>query len=165
MNPRGTFSLSAIDATAYVALSGVIGFVSFLFLVIVLAISIPLLIVALAGLPGIWLALAYCHGLALAEGRRAAALMGARFPVRRLPTEGSYARRTWQWMRSRGSWLELLYAGVALPFVGWLGAVLVFIGWGAALAFLSFPLWGWAADGHTLGLAYVPSAVVHVAAG
>ena len=72
-------------------------------------------------------------------------------------------------MRSRGAWLELCYGLVALPFVGWFGGFLVFFAWGAALALLTFPLWGWAADGggELFGwdIGFVPSAVVHVAFG
>ncbi len=165
MNPRGTFSLSALDATAYVALSGVIGLVSFIFVFVTLVISVPLLILALVGLPGIWLALAFCHGLALGERRRAAALLGAQFPVRRFPVGGSMPSRTLLWMRSRGSWLELCYSVVALPIVGGFGALLVFNAWGAALALLSFPLWGWAVAGRTFGLGYAAAAPLHVALG
>ena len=36
---------------------------------------------------------------------------------------------------------------IALPFVGWIGSALVFFAWGAAIAMLSFPLWGLFADG------------------
>jgi signal transduction histidine kinase len=46
-------------------------------------------------------------------------------------------------MRSRGAWLELCYGLIALPFVGWFGSALTFLAWGAAVAGLTFPLWGW----------------------
>jgi signal transduction histidine kinase len=72
-------------------------------------------------------------------------------------------------MRSRGSWLELCYGLVALPFVGWFGAFLVFLAWGAALALLTFPLWGWAPSGGDelfgWNVGFVISGIVHVAVG
>jgi signal transduction histidine kinase len=72
-------------------------------------------------------------------------------------------------MSSRGSWLELCYALVALPVVGWVGGWLVFLAWGGSLALLSFPMWGWAAAGGDeifgWSLGYAGSSVVHVAFG
>src|SRR3954454_17193844 len=72
-------------------------------------------------------------------------------------------------MSSLGSWLELCYALVAPPFVGWVAGFLVFVAWGAALALLTFPLWGWAtAGGGTMfgaGIGFAPSAALHFAGG
>jgi len=151
MNVRRT-----IETTTYVALSAAIGFISFLILVPTLAAGIPLLLLALAGAPLIAAAFVYCHLLARLERRRAAALLGAEFPTRAFPREGSVPVRALSWMSSRGSWLELLYALIALPFVGWLGGTLVFGAWGAALGLLSYPLWGWATPGDDLfGLSYL----------
>jgi signal transduction histidine kinase len=76
---------------------------------------------------------------------------------------------TLDWMRSRGAWLELTYALVALPLVGWLGAFLTFSAWGGGLAFLSFPLWGWLAAGKGtlfgVEVGFAVSAAVHALAG
>src|SRR4051794_7436533 len=158
-----------VEATSYVALSGVFGTVSFIFLMITLAIGVPMLIFALLGAPLIALAFVFCHLLARAERRRVAAVMGIEFPTRQLPRDGSPVARATRWMRSRGSWLELCYGLIALPFVGWFGGFFVFLAWGAALSLLSFPLWGWApAGGGVLfgwHLGYPASSVVHVAFG
>src|SRR4051794_34982421 len=158
-----------LEATSYVALSAALGTVSFVFLLIMLLVGVPMLIFALLGAPLIAFAFVFCHVLARAERRRAAALMGIDFPTRTLPEEGSALSRATRWMRSRGSWLELCYGLVALPFVGWFGGFLVFVAWGAALALLSFPLWGWApAAGDELfgwSIGFAASAVVHVAFG
>ncbi len=58
--------------------------------------------------------------------------------------------------------MELIYALIALPFVGWIGSGLVFFAWGAAIAMLSFPIWGLFADGgHVIfgaDIGYFPSA-------
>src|SRR4051812_45594704 len=132
-----------IDATTYVALSAAIGTVAFVALMPMLVFGLGSLVLALAGAPLVALVFVFCHLLARAERRRAAALLGVEFPSRTLPRDGSLPARALAWMRSRGSWLELCYAIVALPFVGWVGGALVFMAWGAALAFLTFPLWGW----------------------
>jgi signal transduction histidine kinase len=142
-------------------------FVSVLPLVLM---SGPMMIFALAGLVILWFAFLLCHGLAHFETRRASAVLGVEFRVRPIGPEGlNPLRRMLMWTRSRGSWLELCYALIALPFVGWLGAALVFTAFGAALAFLSFPLWGWAAVGgaSVLGLhvGFFLAAVVHVVLG
>src|SRR3954451_24515608 len=100
MKLRGTFTLSAFEATAYVALSSVVGTLAFVCVLPALLVSLPLLLVALAGLPLLWLILGFCHALALAERRRAAALLGAAFPVRALPREGWLPGRMLAWMRS-----------------------------------------------------------------
>src|SRR4051812_43603155 len=164
MQLRRTF-----EATSYVALSAALGTVSFFFLLITLLIGVPMLVFALVGAPLIAFAFVFCHVLARAERRRAAALMGIDFPTRTLPRDGSAVARVTRWMASRGSWLELCYGLVALPFVGWFGGFLVFVAWGAALALISFPLWGWlpAAGDELFGwhIGFAPSAVVHVAFG
>src|SRR3954469_839725 len=158
-----------VEATSYVALSAVLGTISFMFLAVTLAIGVPMLIFALLGAPLIALAFVFCHVLARFERRRAAAVLGIEFPTRTLPREGSPVARASRWMRSRGSWLELCYGLIALPFVGWFGGFLVFLGWGAALSLLTFPLWGWApAGGDELfgwDVGFLPSAVVHFAFG
>jgi len=84
MNVRRT-----IETTTSVALSAAIGFISFLILVPTLAAGVPLLLLALAGAPLIAAAFVYCHLLARLERRRAAALLGAEFPTRAFPREGS----------------------------------------------------------------------------
>ena len=137
MQVRRTF-----EATTYVALSAALGTISFFFLLVTLVVGVPMLIFALLGAPLIALAFVFCHVLARTERRRAAAMMGIEFPTRTLPREGSAAARASRWMRSRGSWLELCYGLIALPFVGWFGGLLVFLGWGAALSLLTLPAVG-----------------------
>jgi signal transduction histidine kinase len=166
---RSTFSVQAFEATAYVALSAILGSIAFFVLVPTLAVAVPLLVVALAGLPLLVFAFALCHLLARAEQMRIKAVFGTDFPTRRLPSEGKLPARAIRWVGSRGAWMELCYAVVALPVVGWIGSFLVFFAWGAALAFLSFPLWGLFLDGagtiFGADVGYVPSAVIHLAAG
>jgi len=142
LRPRETF-----ESTVYVALSGVLAIGSFATLLPMVIVSGATMILALAGLIVLWIAFLLCHGLAHFERRRASAVLGVEFAVRPLGPEGNPLKRMLMWTRSRGSWLELCYALIALPFVGWLGAALVFTAFGAALAFLTFPLWGWAAAG------------------
>jgi signal transduction histidine kinase len=66
-------------------------------------------------------------------------------------------------------WLEVLYALVALPLVGWVGGSLVFLAWGGGLAFLAFPAYGYAlADGGRVfgvDLGYGGSVALHVGLG
>ena len=83
---RTVFPTDTWGATAYVALSGAIGTFSFIFTLVGLCLGVPLLIVALIGLPIVWLVLAFDHVLGKVERNRAAALMGVDFPVRRFPS-------------------------------------------------------------------------------
>ena len=96
-------------------------------------------------------------------------MFGIDFPTRHLPRDGNLLNRALRWLGSRGAWQELTYALIALPFVGWIGSALVFFAWGAAIAMLSFPLWGLFADGAGVifgaNIGYVPSAVAHLAGG
>src|SRR3954470_4181776 len=164
MDLRAIFSPGrTLDSVAYVALSWAIGAVVFWLVLPFVIVSVPFMFLALAGLPILWLAFALSHGVALFERRRARALLGAEFPVRPLP------RRIFASVRARGSWLELCYSLIALPFVGLVGGLLVFVALGAALACLTFPLWAWgAAGGGSLGgweLGYTSSSVLHLAIG
>ena len=169
MKLRATFSVQAFEATAYVALSAVIGITAFCFLLPTLLLGTALLVVALAGLPLIVLCFAFSHLIARLERRRVAAVFGIDFPTRHLPRDGNVLNRALRWLGSRGAWQELTYALIALPFVGWIGSALVFFAWGAAIAMLSFPLWGLFADGGGVifgaNIGYVPSAVAHLAGG
>jgi signal transduction histidine kinase len=164
-----TFAAEAWGATAYVALSGAIGTFSFVVALVGLCVGVPLLVVALAGVPILWTLFAFDHGLAKLERDRAAALLGVEFPVRRFAHGASLPRNMLAWMGSRGCWLELTHALVALPLLGWFGGFLAFLAWGGGLAFVSFPAWGWATAGKgvVLGveLGFGGSAVVHVVAG
>jgi signal transduction histidine kinase len=167
--PARTFVSEAWASCAYVALSGALGTFSFVVALVGVSVGTPLLIVALAGLPILWFVFAFDHGLAKLERNRASAMLGVDFAVRRFPRAGSPPRRMLNWMGSRGCWLELAYALVALPLLGWLGGFLTFCAWGGGLAFISFPAWGWAAagEGSLLGadIGFAASAVVHVVAG
>jgi signal transduction histidine kinase len=169
MKLRATFTAEAFEATAYIALSAVLGGITFWILLPTLLVGTALLVVALAGLPLLVLAFAFSHLIARLERRRIMAVFAVDFPVRHLPRDGRIFQRALRWLGSRGAWLELTYALVALPFVAWIGAGLVFFAWGAAIALLSFPLWGLFADssGTIFGadIGYLPSAVAHVAGG
>src|SRR3954447_16638338 len=166
---RATFTAEAFEATAYVALSAVLGGITFWILLPTLLIGTATLVIALAGLPLIVAAFAFAHLIARLERGRVQAVFGVEFPNRHIPREGNLLQRALRWLGSRGAWLELTYALVALPFVGWIGSALVFFAWGAAIAMLSFPLWGLFADGgHVIfgaEIGYLPSAVAHVAGG
>ena len=130
-----------------------------------LAAGVPLLLLALAGAPLIAPAFVYCHLLARLERRRAAALLGAEFPTRAFPREGSVPVRALSWMSSRGSWLELLYALDRAAVRRLVGRALVFGAWGAALGLLSYPLWGWARRATTCSASATWAALVHVTLG
>jgi signal transduction histidine kinase len=166
---RSTFTAEALTATVYVALSGTIGVVSFIVALVGVCVGVPLLIVALVGAPILCSVAAFNHLLAKAERRRAAALMDVEFPVRRFRGDGSLPRQFLTWAGSRGCWLELTYALIALPFAGWLGGFLTFCAWGGGIAFTTFPLWGWApaGAGSLFGaqIGFAASAAVHVVAG
>jgi signal transduction histidine kinase len=159
----------ALDSTLFVALSAPIGFVAWLVTFIGLVVGTPLLIVALAGLPIIGFVVIFVHGLAKLEQNRIAALLGVEFPIRRLNRGGRAFRTMLDWIGSRGAWLEILYALIALPLLGCLGGFLAFCAWGGGLAFITFPLWGWApaGGGVLLGahVGFLAASVVHVAAG
>jgi signal transduction histidine kinase len=166
---QSTFSLKAFEATAYVALSAVLGGVAFIVLVPMLVVAVPLLVVALAGAPLIVFAFALCHMLATVERRRIRAMFGVEFPTRHLPRDGNLPGRALRWLGTRGAWMELCYAVIALPFLGWVGSFLVFFAWGAALGLLTFPLWALLADGSGMlfgsDIGYLPSAAIHFTAG
>jgi signal transduction histidine kinase len=159
-----------VEATAYIAISASLGLAAFVTLLPLAVLSGALMVLALVGLLFLWLAFVICHVLALLERRRAAALLGVEFRVRPLgPPDGNPLKRMLAWTRSRGAWLELCYGLVALPFVGFCGALLVFLAFGAAVALLSFPVWGWAAvgGGSVLGVhvGFAVAALLHVALG
>ena len=104
---RATFSAEAFEATAYVALSAVLGVIAFCVLLPTLLVGTALLVVALAGLPLIVLAFAFSHLLARLERRRVKAVFGIDFPTRHLPRDGNWLSRALRWLGSRGAWLEL----------------------------------------------------------
>jgi signal transduction histidine kinase len=158
MDLRALYAPRTLEAVAYVALSWVVGAIVFWLVFVLVVVSVPFMFLALAGLPILWLAFLVAHGVALMEGNRAGALLGADFRVRPLN------RRPFAAVRARGAWLELCYSLVALPFVGLVGGLLVFFALGAALAGLTFPIWGWAAAGNA-GLGLPASMVVHFAFG
>jgi signal transduction histidine kinase len=163
------FPKGALNSTLYVALSGPIGFIAGLTTFIGLVVGTPLLIVALIGFPIIAFVVVFDHGLAKLERNRIAALLGVDFPVRRFSRGSSPPRNLLKWMGARGAWLEIVYALIALPLVGCLGGFLAFCAWGGGVAFISFPLWGWApvGGGVLLGahVGYLGASVIHVAAG
>ncbi|HWK25820.1 MAG TPA: sensor histidine kinase [Solirubrobacter sp.] len=165
MRLRATFSVEALDATAYVALSAALGTIAFVVLLPTLITGAALLVFALAGLPILLFGFVFSHGLARVERHRIKALYALDFPIRRLPRDGSVFARGFRWLGSRGAWMELCYALVALPAVSWIGGMFVFFAWGAALAALTFPVWGLLVDGNVWFGGYVPAAFAHVVLG
>ena len=89
MKLRATFSTEAFEATAYVALSAVLGLTAFCVLLADMLLGTALLVVALAGLPLIVVVFALSHLLARLERRRVAAVFGIDFPARHLPAQGN----------------------------------------------------------------------------
>src|SRR4051794_41477692 len=112
---RATFTAEAFEATAYIALSAVLGGITFWVLLPTLLVGTALLVVALAGLPLIVLAFAFSHLLARLERRRVLAVFGVDFPTRHIPRDGNWLNRTLGWLGSRGARLPLTYPPVAPP--------------------------------------------------
>jgi signal transduction histidine kinase len=167
---RAPFSAWAWLATSYLALSAVIGTVTFTVLVTLVTLSAGLMVLALIGLVVLWIAFGLSRRVARLETRRAATFLGRRIALRPLPEiDGWLPARMWARTKTRGAWLELLYAGLVLPVAGWVGGVVVWAVWGGALGFLLFPAYGWAtASPGTLpgwNLGYPASVTVHVVAG
>jgi|GEM_PF-5146550 len=141
---RGAFA-TAGRATVYVALSGLVGTISFVVCLVGIVSGVPLLLAALAGAPILALVLLFAHLLARFEACRIAAVLEVELPTRSLPQVHGPVAKAFAWLRSRGCWFELAYVLAALPLLGWLGGALTYLAWGGALTGLSFPLWGWAA--------------------
>ena len=142
---RAPFSAWAWLAMSYLALSAVVGTVTFTVLVTLVSLSAGLMVLALIGLVVLWIAFGLSRRVARLETRRAATFLGRRIALRPLPeVDGWLPARMWARTKTRGAWLELLYAGLVLPVAGWVGGVVAWAVWGGALGFLLFPAYGWA---------------------
>ncbi len=167
---RAPLSARAWLATSYLALSALIGTATFTVLVTLVSLSAGLMVLALVGLLILWVAFGVSRGVARLEATRAQVFLGEPIRLRPAPREdGSLPARMWARTKARGTWLELVYAGLVLPVCGWIGATVVCAAWGAGLGFLLYPAYGWAtaSGGRMPGWdpGYPVSVLVHVAAG
>ncbi|HVX44152.1 MAG TPA: sensor domain-containing protein [Mycobacteriales bacterium] len=165
---RAPFSGSTVMATMAVATSAVLGTASFIILLPLLLMSVPLMILALVGMPLLWIALAIAHGLAWLDAKRMQTYLGRSFTVPPRPghDRGFFARQ-WLATRSRRSWIELAYGLIVHPLLSWICAGVVFLAWGGGIAYLLFPSFGWTfvSQGSWSGMPYALSSVLHVLIG
>jgi signal transduction histidine kinase len=157
-------------ATISVALSFVVSVPGFVVLATLMAFAVPMLLLALVGLPVIWIAFGVARGLAYLERARVGLFLDAPLALRPLPAGGgALPSRMWQRTKTRGSWLELAYGMVVQPLLSWAATTVVFAAWGGALAFLLFPAYGYATASHGAlfgwSPAYALSVVVHLVIG
>ncbi|WP_230205096.1 sensor histidine kinase [Parafrankia elaeagni] len=176
---RSAYGPQTWRATIFVAQSAVVATVAFLVVLVSLVVGVPLLFVALFGLPLLWFCLVAARTSAVVDAWRFTAVLGWRLWLR--PRAGSVPPgtppdlvpgrlgRAVLRLTSPAAWLEVLYALVVLPLFGWLGAWLVFVVWGAGLSFTLFPLYGHglADSGRFLGLdlGYPGSLLLHLGIG
>jgi signal transduction histidine kinase len=128
------------------------------------------LVVALAGLPLVWLALVLARLVARIEQARLRTYLGADLTLRPTPAGGSGPlSRMWVRLRSPGSWAELGYAWLAMPILGWVSAAVVLGAWGTGAAFLLFPAYGYVIAGADIfagwHVGYAGAIAVHVVIG
>jgi signal transduction histidine kinase len=156
-------------ATISVGWSLVVSSVSFFVLLFLVIFGVPLMLLALVGLPLLWVAFGISRGVAEIERWQAAAFLGADLPLRPWVRQGALPSRMWQRTKSRGSWLELVYALMVRPLASLAGATVVFAAWGGGLAFVLFPLYGRHTTSHGALFGWSPmwgiSVLVHVVIG
>nr|WP_232291873.1 histidine kinase [Frankia sp. QA3] len=152
---RRTYAAPAWAGTAFVALTGAVALPVFLAVLIPILLGVPLLLLALFGVPLIWFGLVVARLSTRFDAWRFEAMLGRRLPLRRSPARdparrpgvvgraGAELRR----LRAGGSWLNVLYVLVVAPLFGWFGGWLLFAAWGGGLAFLFFPAYGYALAG------------------
>lgn len=162
-------SASAWLATISVCWSLVVSSVAFFVLFFLTIFAVPLTLLALVGLPLLWIAFGISRGVAEIERWQSAVFLGADLPLRPWARPGALPSRMWQRTKSRGSWLELVYALVVRPLISFAGAVVVFGAWGGGLAFVLFPLYGGHTASHGALFGWSPewaiSVLVHVVIG
>jgi signal transduction histidine kinase len=172
---RSTYSRRGWLATVLAAQTMIVGTISFVVMVALVATGAPLLLLALVGLPLLWTALVFARGIARFDAWRFEVYLGEplvlRPPPRPRPSDPApkALARGWARVRSGGSWLEACHALIAVPLVGWVGGSIVFTAWGAGVAFVLFPAYGYSLDRGErvfgVDLGYPGSVVLHVAVG
>jgi signal transduction histidine kinase len=141
-------SPAGLWATAHVATGVLVAAVAVPVLVTLLAASVPLMLLALLGLVVLWVAIALCGVLARVEAWRERSFLGVDLTLAPPPRrDGSLPRWMWARTRSRDTWRQVAHAALALPFLHGIAGVLVCAAWGGGLAFLLFPVYGWAMPG------------------
>ncbi|MCM3882852.1 sensor domain-containing protein [Frankia sp. R82] len=146
---RATYAGPMWVATAFTALTSMLAVPVFLTVFVLIIMGVPLLLVALAGVPLIWAGLVTARLATRVDAWRFETILGRRLPLRPSPAHpppadgvrarvGGELRR----LRSGGSWLDACYALVVVPLFGWLGGWLLFVAWGGGLAFVLFPAYG-----------------------
>jgi signal transduction histidine kinase len=167
---REAYSAGAWLATVHVAGTFAVGTVAFGVLSILVVLSVPLLTVALAGLPVLWLAVTLARLVVRLERGRLHVDLGVDLVLRPGPAGGGGPlARARARLGSAGSWAELGYAWLAMPIVGWACGAAVLGAWGTAAAFISFPAYGFLASraGTFAGwhLGYGGAVALHVSVG
>lgn len=165
---RAPFTASTAMSTMAVATSAALGTASFFVLLPLLLVSLPMMILALIGMPLLWVALALAHGAARLDRARMAAYLGHTFTLPPRPGhDKGFFRRQWTATTSRRSWIELAYGLVVLPLLSWVCAAVVFLAWGGGIAYLLFPSFGWTfvSQGGWGGMPYLLSSILHMLIG
>ncbi|MBO0884196.1 MAG: sensor domain-containing protein, partial [Mycobacterium sp.] len=129
-----------------------------------------MLLLALIGLPVIWMAFGVARGLAYLERFRVNLFLDAELTLRPPPVGGgALPSRMWRRTKTRGSWLELAHGLVVQPLLSWAATSVVFAAWGGAFAFLLFPAYGYATASHGALFGWAPgygvSVLVHLVIG
>ena len=166
----GPVSASGWLATISVAWSLAVNSAGAVVLMVLLFFGVPLMLLALVGLPIVWVAFGVARCLAILERRKAAVFLGADLPLRPpSPRKGALPSRMWARTKTLGTWLELVYGLIVAPIVSWISAVVVFTTWGAGIGFALFPLYGWRTASHGALFGWAPaygvSLVIHLVIG
>ncbi|ONH31890.1 sensor histidine kinase [Pseudofrankia asymbiotica] len=174
---RATYSRRNWLATVFAAQTLVFGTITFAVTLGFTIAGVSSSFFIVVGLPLLWVALAQAHRFARFESWRYEAYLGERLRLRPTPVPARTASgrigrawsRMWARMSAGGSWLELLWALLVLPVLGWAGGWIVATAWGGGLAFLLFPAYGHALGngGRLVGLdlGYGGSVATHVVVG
>jgi signal transduction histidine kinase len=140
---RAPFAAETWAATLYCGTGMVMGALSFAVMAAMLWTSVSLLVVALLGVPLLWLTFAVARQVAVLDASRAQVFLGEDLRLRKPPeTAGDWLERWWSRTTWVGSWIEVGYAVVVLPVSALLHGTIVMATWGGGLAFVLFPLYG-----------------------
>jgi len=105
----GPVSASGWLATISVAWSLAVNSAGAVVLMVLLFFGVPLMLLALVGLPIVWVAFGVARCLAILERRKAAVFLGADLPLRPpSPRKGALPSRMWARTKTLGTWLELV---------------------------------------------------------
>jgi signal transduction histidine kinase len=122
-----------------------LGTVAFAVVVTGAALSVALLVVALAGIPVLWAVLLLAGWFARTERARFALLLGERIPDpgRYSPPAGGWWQRLRRYLGARTTWRQFGYALLRFP-LSCVQFVIVLTVWPVALAALAMPAYYWA---------------------